>query len=220
MAAPSAHDTRRLKLGSRLGPPRFLTFFGLFLVGTPFAIQWLGWRLGTMAAFDGAAIVFLLLLIPLLNDSTEEIRTSAKHNDANRLLLLAVTSLVSLVILVSVAAELGQKGAPKLAQVALVIATLSLSWLVSNIVYALHYAHVFYDEGEGGSDSGGLEFPKTDEPDYSDFLYFSFCLGMTFQVSDVDITSRRLRRIVTIHCMAAFVFNLGVIAFSINVLGG
>ena len=65
-----------------------------------------------------------------------------------------------------------------------------------------------------------LEFPKTDQPDYWDFIYFSTCLGMTFQVSDMTITSGRLRRVVTFHCLAAFVFNLGILAFTINVLGG
>lgn len=218
--SPAPHDPRRFKLGSRFAPPRFLAFIGLFLVGTPVAIHWLGWRLGPMAGFDVAAIAFLLLLTPLLNDTPAEMRTHAKQNDANRVLLLAVTGIVSIVILASVAAELGQKGTPKLEEVALVIATLSLCWLFSNTVYALHYAHIFYSDGEDGGDSGGLDYPKTPEPDYSDFLYFSYCLGMTFQVSDIDITSRRMRRVVTVHCMAAFVFNLGIVAFSINVLGG
>ena len=87
------------------------------------------------------------------------------------------------------------------------------------MIYTLHYAHLFYREGARG-DSGGLEFPRTPEPDYWDFIYFAFCLGMTFQTSDVTVTDGRLRRAVTAHCMAAFVFNLGIIAFTINVLGG
>jgi uncharacterized membrane protein len=101
----------------------------------------------------------------------------------------------------------------------LVIGTLALCWLFSNLVYALHYAHLYYRAGRGG-DAGGLTFPGTDEPDYGDFVYFAFCLGMTFQTSDVTITDGGTRRVVTLHCLAAFVFNLGVIAFTINVLGG
>ncbi|MEI9926827.1 MAG: DUF1345 domain-containing protein [Sphingomonas sp.] len=93
-----------------------------------------------------------------------------------------------------------------------------VSWVFSNLVYTLHYAHMFYQEGDVG-DCGGFEFPDTPEPDYWDFIYFAFCLGMTFQTSDVTITHVRVRRAVTLHCLAAFVFNLGVIAFSINVLG-
>ena len=71
-----------------------------------------------------------------------------------------------------------------------------------------------------GKDSGGLDFPECKEPDYWDFVYFSFTLGMTFQTSDVDMTSRKMRRVTIGHCLAAFVFNIGVLAFTINVLGG
>jgi uncharacterized membrane protein len=101
---------------------------------------------------------------------------------------------------------------------ALLIGTLATAWIFSNLIYALHYAHLFYSD-ENGGDAGGIEFPKTPEPDYWDFIYFAFCLGMTFQTSDTDITSGLVRRVVTLHSLEAFVFNLGVIAFSINVLG-
>jgi uncharacterized membrane protein len=119
----------------------------------------------------------------------------------------------------SVASEPMHQGRPKPSIVPLIVGTLSLAWLFSNVVYALHYAHVFYS-GIDGKDARGIEFPKTDEPDYWDFLYFSTCLGMTFQVSDMNITSGRVRRVVMFHCLAAFVFNLGILAFTINVLGG
>ena len=73
---------------------------------------------------------------------------------------------------------------------------------------------------EGAEDARGIEFPQTPEPNYWDFIYFATCLGMTFQVSDMYITSSRLRKVVMFHCLAAFVFNLGILAFTINVLGG
>jgi uncharacterized membrane protein len=89
------------------------------------------------------------------------------------------------------------------------------------VVYALHYAHQYYVAGEKpDEDSGGLVFPGNLPPDYLDFAYFSLTLGMTFQTSDVEITSRPIRRIVTLHAFAAFVFNIGVIAFTINGIGG
>ena len=100
-----------------------------------------------------------------------------------------------------------------------IIGTLALCWLFSSLIYALHYAHLFYGDDQG-KDARGLDFPGTKEPDYWDFLYFSTCLSMTFQVSDMNITSPRIRRVVMFHCLAAFVFNLGIIAFTINVLGG
>ena len=128
-------------------------------------------------------------------------------------------------ILTAVASELMQRGSATPLTAAIIVATLTLSWLFSNLVYALHYAHLFYlpgggGGGEGGGDSGGLSFPGTEEPDYWDFVYFAYCLGMTFQTSDVTIGNGLMRRVVTLHCLAAFVFNLGVIAFTINVLGG
>ena len=101
------------------------------------------------------------------------------------------------------------------------MATLLLIWLFANSVYMLHYAHAFYLENhEQGGDRGGIDFPKTRHPDYWDFAYFSFTLGMTFQTSDTDITSTQVRKIALLHSFAAFVFNIGVIAFTINVLGG
>ncbi|MFX5693335.1 DUF1345 domain-containing protein, partial [Acinetobacter baumannii] len=71
-----------------------------------------------------------------------------------------------------------------------------------------------------GKERAGLAFPGNEPPDYFDFLYFAFTLGMTFQTADVEMTGRAIRRIAIVHCLAAFVFNIGVIAFAINVIGG
>ena len=194
--------------------------FALVLAGAlPVAIAWLGRGRGIMAAFDGAAVVFLLSLAPLLaHDEPARMRRTARDNDANRAVLLGFTALITVVILVAVAGEL--KGRNDTAAIVLVIATLALAWLFSNTVYALHYAHLFYLDDALGRDAAGLTFPGTDTPDYWDFLYFSFTLGMTFQTSDVEIGSGRIRRVVLGQSLAAFVFNLGVVAFTINVLGG
>ena len=207
-------------LGKRLAPPRFVLFIIVFLAGLAAGIPALGWGRGAMAAFDLAATVFLVAIATLLKrNEAAQIRRVAVANDANRVLLLAITALIMLIVLVAVHGEL--KGKNDSVAILLVIATLVLAWLFSNVMYALHYAHLFYqpdDDGEG--DQGGLEFPKTEEPDYWDFAYFSFTLGMTFQTSDVDISGRGMRRVVIGQCLAAFVFNLGVLAFTINVLGG
>lgn len=204
---------------SKVAPPRFLAFMIVAAIGIPLGIALLDWRSGTMIGFDVAALVFLLACISLLNDETDQMRAAAERNDANPFVLLGITGIVMVVLLVAVAAELTQQGAPKPAMIALIVATLALAWLFSNMIYALHYAHIFYVQKDGG-DHGGLKFPGTEEPDYWDFIYFAFCLGMTFQTSDVDIPGRHFRKVVTAHCMAAFVFNLGILAFSINVLGG
>ena len=206
-------------LGKRIAPPAFLLFAAVFAVGVAVGIPSMGVGRGVMAAFDAGAIAFLIAAARLLRrGDADQMRRAAEANDANRAVLLAFSAVTSVVILVAVAGEL--KGKNDAVAIALVIATLVLAWLFSNTVYALHYAHLYYLDGCDGADAGGVDFPKCDEPDYWDFLYFSYTLGMTFQTSDVDITSRHVRKVAVGHCLAAFVFNLGVIAFTINALGG
>ncbi len=210
----------QLRLGKHIAPPRFIVFFVMFVLGVVFLPGPFGFGRGTMLAFDLAAAVFLVSIVPLLRqDDRDAMRDRAKTNDANRTTLLGLTFLTMLVILVSVAHELG--GHIDTGGVVLVVSTLVLAWLFTNTVYAMHYAHIFYgDANSSGDDDGGLDFPKTPEPDYWDFIYYSFTLGMTFQTSDVDTTSGTMRRVSIGQCLAAFVFNLGVLAFTINVLGG
>ena len=93
-----------------------------------------------------------------------------------------------------------------------------LSWLFANTVFAMHYTHLFYSQDQG-QDLGGLEVPDTPKPGYWDMFYFSFTLGMTFQTSDVTVTGRHMRKVVLLQCLAAFVFNMGILAFTINALG-
>lgn len=207
-------------IGNRIAPARFLLFACVALVMTPLAAAYFGWRHGIMIGFDGAAIAFLIACAPLLGHQADAIRRTAERNDANRAILLAITGAVTVVILIAVATELMQRSSHNPPVIGLIIATLIIAWLFSNLVYALHYAHLFYSQDGEGGDRGGLDVPGTKEPDYWDFLYFSFTLGMTFQTSDVDVTSPAIRRVVLFHSMAAFVFNIGVLAFSINVLGG
>ena len=208
-----------MQLGKKIAPPRFLTFAATFAIGLALLIPALGKGRGTMAAFDIAALLFLGIVAPLLKSRAADMRRHAKDNDANRVLLLALTATVTAVILVSVASEM-MGGKSDVAGIALIVGTLALAWLFSNTVYALHYAHLFYTDDKSGKDTGGIDVPQTDEPDYWDFVYFSFTLGMTFQTSDVEITSAHIRRTTIGHCLAAFAFNIGVLAFTINVLGG
>ncbi len=207
------------KIGRRIAPWRFVAFILIFAAGLFVAIPPLGWGRGTMAAFDVAAAVFLVSVAPMFaSGEPEKMRRHTVDNDANRVLLLGITGVTMIVILVAVAKELQSKS--DILIVVFALATLVLAWIFSNMVYVLHYAHLYYLADKNGKDTGGLSFPDCNEPDYWDFLYFSFTLGMTFQTSDVEITSRRLRRIAIGQCLAAFVFNLGVLAFTINVLGG
>ena len=104
--------------------------------------------------------------------------------------------------------------------VALVALTLLLSWLMMHTLFALRYAHGYYartaDDPAGGDVHGGLEFPGGEPPDYWDFFYFSLVLGMACQTADVQVSSRKTRRLVTAHGFVAFVFNAVILALSVN----
>ena len=102
--------------------------------------------------------------------------------------------------------------------VALVAATLLLSWLLTHTLFALRYAHEYYELQPGHTEvDKGIVFPGDDPPDYWDFFYFAVVLGMTFQVSDVQITSRKLRRLATAHGLLGFLFNTVILALSVNI---
>jgi uncharacterized membrane protein len=217
MARPRAAKT----IGNRIAPPRFILFVLLLGAGIGAGISAFGWRIGTMAGFDLAAFLFLVSLVPVLGTAdSDEMREHAARNDANRVVLLGLTGVVTAVVLVTVAAELRAGSDTAGWSKVLIVATLALAWLFSNAVYALHYAHLFYSKGDDGrSDAGGLDFAGEAEPLYWDFVYFAFTLGMTFQTSDTAISNRRLRRVAIVHSTAAFGYNIGVLAFTINVLG-
>ena len=120
--------------------------------------------------------------------SRASIRRHSSQNDANRPLLLALAAIIVTVLLVTIATELSAPGKP---QASLIVITLMLAWLFANMIYTLHYAHLYHGNDKGKS---GLVFPGTSEPDYWDFAYFAFTLGMTFQTSDVEITLPEMRR--------------------------
>lgn len=206
-------------IGNRIAPPRFILFFALLALGIGIAWQLLEPSLAVMAGFALAAAGFLLSCIPLFHHDADTMRQLARANDANRLVLLVLTVVLCFVILVSVAGELTGDRQLSMLESILIIATLALAWTFANFVYALHYAHLYYSRKDGGRDQAGLDFPgKRPEPDYWDFVYFSFTLGVALQTSDVCITSPGIRRIVTLHCIEAFVFNLGILALAINIL--
>ena len=202
-----------------LFPWRYGMFLMLLATALPFGLM-MPWHQAVMAGFDCASSAFIAAAASLIHADPDSMRRNAEVNDANRRLMLLLTGIVSLVVLVAVGAAVSQHGGPNAAVIALLLVTLALAWLFSNLVYAMHYAHLFYLADAQGSDRQGLEFPGTPEPGYSDFVYFAFTLGMTFQTSDVTVTGTPMRQVVTAHCLAAFLFNLGILAFTINVLGG
>ncbi|KTE20323.1 MULTISPECIES: DUF1345 domain-containing protein [unclassified Sphingopyxis] len=214
--------SRRAKLavGRHIAPVRFLLFAAVF-AGVAGALAALGdgSRTALLMGFDAGALVFLAASLTLLRSDAEQMRGRAVDNDANRAGLLAISVLLSLVVLFAVGTLIASPEKLDRGDIVLIVATLLLAWLFANMVFTLHYAHLYYLQ-EGGRDRGGLEVPGVKEPGYWDFLYFSFTLGMTFQTSDVTISGAHMRRVALGHCMAAFVFNMGILAFTVNALGG
>ncbi len=213
----------RSALGTRIAPPRFVLFVALM------ALVALGWRLvhlsppgdALVIGFDVAATAFILSLAPLMRDrSAASMRRHSAQNDASRGLVLLITAATTLAVLAAITAELHPAKDGNLPAIVKLIGTLALSWVFTNVVFMLHYAHMHYARAPDGQDCGGFEFPGTAEPDYWDFLYFSFTAGMSFAASDVNVTRSEVRRVVVAHSLLSFVFNIGVLAFSINVLAG
>jgi uncharacterized membrane protein len=214
-----------VKIGNRLAPLRFLLFLAV-LPAAFFAYRALSGSTDLPDTFamtvDAAALVFLASLAPIVGYAdAETMRVHAAENDANRGLILVLTTLLVLAVLAAITGAMGAARDGEPVAIAKLIATLLIIWVFANTVYALHYAHAWYrQDARTGSDTRGLDFPGTETPTYGDFAYFAFTLGMTFQTSDVAITAPALRRAVLLHSFGAFLFNIGVIAFAINVLGG
>jgi len=213
-----------MSIGNRLAPPRFIAFFLMLAVTIAASTLIAPWWRSVMCGFDLSAVIFILSCVPLYNDSPSEMRKAAEANDANRAILLFLAFALTVVILVAVGSEMGSSSRSGALDIALTITTLLIAWFFGNTVYALHYAHLFYTTDDGGKDRAGIEFPsegrKNRTPIFSDFVYFSFTIGSALSTSDTNVTSRHIRKVVTAHTIAAFIYNVGVFALTVNMLAG
>jgi uncharacterized membrane protein len=215
---------KMLTIGNRVAPQRFILFFIMLGASVAAATLIAPWWRSVMIGFDISALVFVLSCLRLYNDPPRKMREAAVANVANRIVLLVLSFALVVVILVAVGSELGgsQKTGPF--DIALTIATLLVAWFFGNTVYALHYAHLFYTADDGGKDQAGIQFPMVKgsrrDPTFSDFVYFAFTVGAALQVSDTPIDSEHIRKVVTAHTIAAFIYNVGVFALTVNLLAG
>jgi uncharacterized membrane protein len=182
------------------------------------------WYMATKAliGWDIGVVMYLLLVYQLVATcGVDEIRRRAAEDDEGALALLILTGLSGLAIMGAIVAELGiakVAGQPRSGLgVTLAMTTILVSWAFVHTIFALHYAHEYYGE-RGDHAIGGLTFPGRQAPDYWDFVYFSVVIAMTSQVSDVVITSKIIRRIVTIHGVLSFFFNVAVFALTVNIV--
>jgi uncharacterized membrane protein len=196
--------------------PRFFIAVGIGLVSLLLLPASLRAATRLLLAWD-ISLVFYLTLAYATVFAGERIglRRVAAIQDDGRYLILGLTSVAAFASLAAIVFELGAPHYGSM-QLALAVVTILLSWVAIHTTFALHYAHEFYR----GGNAGGLAFPGDgDDPDYWDFVYFSFVIGMTAQVSDVGITDKVIRRTATAHGIASFFFNTALLALMINIAG-
>ncbi|MFN4202632.1 MAG: DUF1345 domain-containing protein [Tabrizicola sp.] len=200
--------------------PRFVAFLAVVIVTAGTAALRMPIEEAVILGFDLAAAVFIGLALPLwAADSPADARARAARDDGGRVLLLLTAVPVLAAILLALGRMVEGRSHLTTTDFAIVAGTLVLAWLFWNLLYAFHYAHLFYGAEDEG-DAGGIIFPEGGTPVFADFVYFAFVIGMTCQTADLDISSRRIRRAVTLHGLFAFFFNVGVLAMTINVLSG
>jgi uncharacterized membrane protein len=174
-----------------------------------------------LIGWDVAVSVYLAMAFVMITRfDLALVHRRAASQDEGGMLILVLTVLAAVASLAAIIAELGSvRGTVAAAEnlyFAHAVLTILLSWAFIHVIFAFHYAHEFYGEGRD-QNVGGLEFPDDDQPDYWDFIYFSFVIGMTFQVSDVQVTSKIIRRLVVAHGFVSFVFNVAILALMVNI---
>jgi uncharacterized membrane protein len=166
-----------------------------------------------LTAWDLTITLFLILAYAMMwRTDLSHVKRNAVMQDEGRFSILIITAAAAFASIAAIIAELsGAQRDPSLLTFSVV--TIALSWGVIHTIFALHYAHEYYHGGQ----AGGMAFPNDDKPDYWDFVYFSFVVGMTAQVSDVAVTDKVVRRTVTAHGIISFGFNTALLALMINI---
>jgi uncharacterized membrane protein len=174
----------------------------------------------SIVAWNIGTITFLVLVGKMMLSSNQQKMEIRANEDEGQYLILVLALIAVIFSLVTITYELvAVKQMPteqKYFHVALVALTILSSWLFIHTVYALHYAHEYYDKTPEGY-AAGLIFPDTKFPDYADFIYFSFIIGTSAQTADVNVSSRTLRRVVLFQCVLSFLFNTTLLALTVNI---
>ena len=173
--------------------------------------------------------ILVLFWITILKAEVHEVKYIAKRQDSSRtivfifVLIAAVIGLFAVIFLLKILPD--RNAAGYWYHIGFSFISVVLSWTLIHTIFTFRYAHLFYtcrreEKNIEKEDEGGLQFPNEDSPDYLDFAYFSFVIGMTFQVSDVAITSRQIRHLVLFHGLISFMYNTVILALSVSIIAG
>ena len=178
------------------------------------------WQLAVLTGWDAAALTLLAWIwssiAGLTGNETRAVATREDDSRAASLLVLLVASGISLVVVILAFIEAEQSdGALRVLLNISSVAGVLLSWAVVHTVFALRYAHVYYTDTPGG-----IDFPTETMPDYFDFAYVAFTIGMTFQVSDTNVATKHMRRTILSHAMLSWLFGMVIVGLTINLIAG
>jgi len=199
----------------------------LFAVIVAFAPGWLAGATRVVTAYDAALLVIILMswLAGMRPDPADTECRAALEDPGRNVLLLAVVGAVIAGLVAAIVIIGGGHHVANRVEASIVygagIAAIFLGWFLIHTMFTFRYAHLYYfDSDDDGSAQRGLTFPGTTTPNDYDFAYFSFVIGMTFQVSDVQITDPGVRRIVLLHGLISFAYNTTIFALVINLISG
>ena len=178
------------------------------------------WQIAALSGWDVAAISIVgssaIFILTLDGEATRRAAHRQDLSTAGDDLIIVIGSVVSLVgVVLTLMAANHQQGGLKAIMIAVAIATVVMSWALVHTLFTLRYARLYYDEPEGG-----IDFCEDSAPDYRDFAYLAFTIGMTYQVSDTDIGRKTIRRTITRHALLGYLFGTVIIGVTINVVGG
>jgi uncharacterized membrane protein len=220
-------DTRNGSLtGTRRAPRRLAIVLVIGAASDLLLGHWLPMQTRLLIGWSPGAIAYLALAwmaVARADPAMTRIRAQTQDQSGYVIFLLIVTAAsASFVAIGFIAGDI--KGLPfwqRTEQLTLSVAALLLSWLLIQTLFGFHYARLYYmHHPDAATHWGGLKFPGDREPDYLDFAYYVFVVGMTSQVSDVAVLTRRMRRLTLVHVVLSFIYNIAILAMSMNIIGG
>jgi uncharacterized membrane protein len=201
--------------------PRLFIAISVGLIAAAILFAATDWRAATklLIGWDIAVGLYLVLAAILVaRSNVHRLKRRAANQDEGNIAILFLVVAAAAASLGAIFAELGTAAGQtrQPGQLILATATVVLSWAFIHSIFALHYAHEYYGEGRDRQ-IGGMSFPDDNEPDYWDFAYFAFTIGMCAQTSDVTVSSKTIRRTALTHSIISFLFNAALLALTVNI---